>query len=335
MVMSLHSSTNRASFKLHHHDRYQNPQESLHLFVNVSTKVRIKKMAAEFDSSKFSAIENFFGNETKQSSVKKLTRSSTADSNVGRRVGVGIGGNNKNRNTYANYQSPNLSARQVLSVGRKRSRDNFDEVTSKEYDSNGFDIHGSHDADEMFGGRTSLETNHKKELENRVEVSKQKKKLGKKERKRQNHGASVERPKVDPNKEHQPSCEISLTENNTDNPTTRTKLRTKNGKRKRRKVRSRQKNIRKDNRSVDEKPSHLIPGNSNYQGRPMTKATHKKLNLPQSRERCKSNKIKAHGPSLFVIDRGQDYSEEGVGAKLAIDEFMNDDIGKDNFDNKT
>jgi len=52
------------------------------------------------------------------------------------------------------------------------------------------------------------------------------------------------------------------------------------GKRKkRRKVRSRQKNIYKDRRDRGEKPSHLVPGNKDYRGRPLTAETRAKLNL--------------------------------------------------------
>jgi hypothetical protein len=49
-------------------------------------------------------------------------------------------------------------------------------------------------------------------------------------------------------------------------------------KRKRRKVRSRQKNISKDNGDV--KPLHLIPGQRNYQGRPLTEEMRSWLHLP-------------------------------------------------------
>ena len=69
-------------------------------------------------------------------------------------------------------------------------------------------------------------------------------------------------------------------------------------KRKRPKVRSRQKNIRKDNRS--NKPSHLIPGNGDYRGRPLTAETRKKLNMSESRRETKlkaywSNQNKSSG----------------------------------------
>jgi len=278
-------------------------------------------MTAEFDSSRFTVVDKFFGNETEPTKIhKKSTGSSTADSKVGRRVGVGISANNKNVNETVNRQSHNDLARQVLSVGRKRFRDNSAEDTSKEFDGDGFDIHGSHDADEMVDGRTSLKTNHKKEIEDRIKNTKPKKKLGKKERERQKHGVSVERVEVDAKQ----SGEISITDNSTGDHTKGTGPAKTNGKRKRRKVRSRQKNIRKDNRAVNEKPTHLIPGNRNYQGRPMTQATREKLGLPENRDRGKSNEITSHGSSLFVIDRGQDCSGDDPGAKLAIDEFLND-----------
>ena len=46
-------------------------------------------------------------------------------------------------------------------------------------------------------------------------------------------------------------------------------------------MRSRQKNIYKDKR--EKKPDHLVVGNKDYKGRPLTAETRAKLNLPASK----------------------------------------------------
>ena len=120
-------------------------------------------------------------------------------------------------------------------------------------------------------------------------------------------------------------------------------------KRKRRKVRSRQKNIYKDHRSNEEKPSHLIPGSKNYQGRPITEATRKRLGIPTKSTTSTTNKGKnsfhhrssmtpADDGDLFVIDRepsstiDDGVAEDDVGLKLAVDDLDSsddDDNGSD------
>ena len=66
---------------------------------------------------------------------------------------------------------------------------------------------------------------------------------------------------------------------------------TTNTKRKRKKVRSRQKNIRKDNRTKEDKPSHLVVGSGvDYAGRPMTKETRIKLGLESTTTNAKYGK---------------------------------------------
>mmetsp|Transcript_1239 Transcript_1239/g.2839 ORF Transcript_1239/g.2839 Transcript_1239/m.2839 type:complete len:265 (+) Transcript_1239:110-904(+) len=53
-------------------------------------------------------------------------------------------------------------------------------------------------------------------------------------------------------------------------------------KRKRKKTRSRQKNIRKDNRSIEDRPTHLVRGSADYAGRPLTFETKKKLGIART-----------------------------------------------------
>jgi len=283
----------------------------------------MRKMSAEFDGSRFNAVDKFFENVTLPTPYrKKSTGSSTEDSKGKGRVGVGAGPN-KNDNATTKYQLHNLLARQALNVGRKRSRENSTEISSKEYDVDGFSIHGSHDVDQMADGRTSLETNLGKNIDNQVNNTNQKKKIGKKERERQSTGVSIERIEADAKRGRERAGEIAITVTNKEDDSKRTGPTENKGKRRRRKVRSRQKNIKKDFRSVDEKPAYLVPGNSNYQGRPMTQATRKKLGLPDNRDRWKSKKPEAHKSSLFVIDQSKDFSGDVAGSKLAIDEFMN------------
>ena len=70
----------------------------------------------------------------------------------------------------------------------------------------------------------------------------------------------------------------------------------KNTKRKRRKVRSRQKNIRKDTRNSSQKPEYLRlrGGLVEYRGRPLTKETREKLNIPESRTSFKQKEGDHH-----------------------------------------
>ena len=102
----------------------------------------------------------------------------------------------------------------------------------------------------------------------------------------------------------------SNTTTDTDNTATNT-----NTKRKRKKVRSRQKNIRKDNREV--KPSHLIIGNDDYKGRPMTKETCEKLGIESKSEGKKNLKRKGN---VAMFDSGQ-----WVGSEDKNDTTTNDD----------
>ena len=278
-------------------------------------------MAAEFDSSAFSAVDKFFGGGTETAATEEKKVSYNAPSRGKRRGGVGVSTKPSDTKTL----SSDLLAKQVLTVGRKRGRDDSNE---DDYDGDVIDDHGVHDGDEADGGRTSIAQKKKiiaKALANKT--SKPTKKLGRKERQRQKQAA-----KADANQENQTSTEMAHTD--TTNEGEGDVVHPKDGnqakmKRKRRKVRSRQKNIRKDNRSADEKPAHLIPGSRNYQGRPMTEATREKLNLPAPIKKPFRNTFSQNkGDDLFVIDRNPDAQGDDLGVKLAIDELMgNDDNG--------
>lgn len=275
-------------------------------------------MAAEFDNSRFSAVDKFFGSGTeKATQEKKIVSSDTAVSRGKRRGGVGA--SNTSNDQGKKSLSSDLLAKQVLCVGRKRGRDDSNE---DEYEGDGVDDHGVHDADEADGGRTSIvekkPTKHKS--------LKPTKKLGKKERERQKQAAKAEAG----HESHQ-SSDIATTDTTKevegDDAKQKEGIQQKT-KKKRRKVRSRQKNIRKDNRSANEKPVHLIPGNQNYRGRPMTEATREKLNLPAPvKKPFRNNWLNGKGDdsSLFVIDRNPEFPGDDLGVKLAIDELMSSD----------
>jgi hypothetical protein len=107
-----------------------------------------------------------------------------------------------------------------------------------------------------------------------------KKKIGKKERAQDNNAAALnksddkDKPPVN---DDQTDEDGKLAGSNIDATEAVTK------KHKRKKSRSRQKNIRKDNRTLGDKPSHLVLGTSEYAGRPLTKATKEKLGLSTQR----------------------------------------------------
>lgn len=90
-------------------------------------------------------------------------------------------------------------------------------------------------------------------------------------------------------------------------------------KHKKRKVRSRQKNIYKDTRLAQHRPSHLILGRPDYQGRPLTAETRVKLNLPPSKSsRHRKNSEDSHPKE--TNDMG--HFPEDSGMKLAIDDLF-------------
>jgi hypothetical protein len=90
-------------------------------------------------------------------------------------------------------------------------------------------------------------------------------------------------------------------------------------KRKKQKIRSRQKNIYKDTRLAQHKPSHLILGRPDFQGRPLTPETRARLNLPPSRSsRQRKNSEDTHPKETT----GMSHYPEGSGMKLAIDDLF-------------
>jgi hypothetical protein len=229
-------------------------------------------MAAAFDSKGFAAVDKFFDGQDRETDSASFDRSKDALSRGQRRGGIGAA--SKKSAISSKFET-------VLKVGNKKRsrRDQEDDPGIQE------DDHDDDD-DELDVGRTAIAKDIPKQKRttsvlaeiSSSKISKQKKK-GKKERQRTSQIEEKEgsekvlsdKPLSNDDNEkssganNEPSADASA--NNTN-------------KRKRRKVRSRQKNIRKDTRSMADKPAHLIPGNPNYQGRPMTQATRERLKQP-------------------------------------------------------
>ena len=99
------------------------------------------------------------------------------------------------------------------------------------------------------------------------------------------------------------------------------------------KVRSRQKNIYKDKRTWDQKPSHLIPGTSEFGGRPLTAETRLKLvdtpTAPTSRSGIPLRNTRTslrhhHDNPIGSTTYGTRQEHRGDGG-LAIDDLLADD----------
>ena len=307
----------------------------------------------EFNTSGFDVVDKFFG--------------TTDDADVdGGGADVKHGGglknnhnNNRSRGGVGHSKTSSQSAADkknealrttLLKVGRKK-RSAHGTIDDDDDDN----VHHQDDPDEDLG-RTAIASDRPVNNEDK----KGKKKLGKKERmklmkvnEQHKNGMTKDttsQPEInqDENKhqlEGQDDVKGEQQEQNIQQQQAQQK------KKKRRKVRSRQKNIYKDNRSMEEKPSHLVPGSRDYSGRPMTHATRKRLNLPENPQSIatKRSKIENYQHStpyskngvdsvddLFVIDRepsttlGDD--DVLVGEKLAVDDLQSSDDEEDGRD---
>ena len=192
--------------------------------------------------------------------------------------------------------------RMLLNVGGKRNRRSEDEGDDDEEESL------SHENNDEDVGRTEIaEKSTPKEPATapfREITPPSKKKKGKKKR------------QAEMSQHLQQSEEAASMDGAVENGSSEAALKAK---RKKRKVRSRQKNIYKDNRLAQHKPSHLILGRPDYQGRPLTAETRVKLNLPPSRSsRHRKNSEDTHPKETTCIG----HSAEGNGMKLAIDDLF-------------
>jgi hypothetical protein len=208
-------------------------------------------------------------------------------------------------------------------VGRRKrnEQDEEDDVSdnpSNEDDEEGRtaidDTHEEMQQGERNGGVPNPETTDTKGSSLGVTKSKTKKK-GKKERQRHDETAAGEASPG--NKIPEASASAGTVIETTSAPLDASSLQedpassSSSRKRKRRKVRSRQKNIYKDKRPMDQKPEHLVLGNREFGGRPLTAETREKLSLPPPKERKRP-----------LVQR-KNVETEGGG--LAIDELLSDE----------
>jgi hypothetical protein len=303
-----------------HLHRNQKPHQFYFTFRN--------KTMAEFDSAGFAAVENFFGSYDEDAQANALPNKSKSSLSAPSKRRGGVGAAIAKKDTSAQKLAVS-----VLKVGRKRSRDGGDDDSDREF-------YDDDDDDELEAGRTAIAKEDKKKIKDLDQVviesqKKGKKKRGKKERQQQNQ------VNIEPADVHVPSS----TENPGDS-TTEANTTTKNQKpqRKRKKVRSKQKNIRKDHRTMPEKPGHLIPGNPNYQGRPLTQATRERLrnpapvgkkivgdsdNISGEAKNHKTGHVKESTPSKATSSQDRSSEIEASENKEAEPVFVIDRIGDD------
>lgn len=246
---------------------------------------------AEFDAAGFSAIDEFFGENEGSNNVNSQSLTQAVKSlpkGKLKRGGVGL--------SISPSNTQNDLSQKLLRVGSKRSR------AIDADDDNAEIIGDDNDDDDDEAGRTGISEREKKMV---VEPS-QKRKLGKKERKRLKQIQEGVTNKDNSNTDMTMENNLEAKEDNNYQEASSKK------KQKRRKIRSRQKNIRKDNR--EEKPKHLIPGTTDYQGRPLTEETRSKLNLPSS-----SSKTRQY----FVVDKNPVGPGEGV--MLGVEDLLNEE----------
>lgn len=214
-------------------------------------------MSVQFDKSGFAAVDALFGGE-EPSEVKR--EQPVIESS--QRLGVGAKAVPKNRDAVTN---------KILQIGRKRLRENESHIEETALET---EIQDENDEDEL--GRTAIDSGTKIATTSPAEIvsreaTKKKGKKGKKERAQGKQSTNEEGG----NQHTSANTESFQAEASAD---TDKEQKASSSKRKRRKVRSKQKNIYKDQR--EKKPEHLIVGNKNYQGRPLTAETRAKLNLP-------------------------------------------------------
>lgn len=234
----------------------------------------------------------------------------------GSRLGVGAVSSTSASSSEANVSedwTKNIK-KQILSVGKKRS---YVADYGDDDDAGGLDNGYNSSSDDEEEGRTTAVKERKKKKARQTDVtpvltdgdalvveeeanpitsttsdtvttkSKKKKKKGKKERAQEQQPQAVQ--------DVEDATATTTTPNDTEQNTTTTAVEpgntgsNNNTKRKRKKVRSKQKNIAKDNRTANEKPSHLVLGRADYGGRPMTQTTKDKLGI-KTKLKVKSNK---------------------------------------------
>lgn len=260
----------------------------------------------------FAAVDAFYGVGCDETLEQKVLHTETHPQlQLGKRLGVGATTTTGSSSQRTNNKNTLLyTEKSILQVGshKKRQRrhgfgdhdDDDESVSSAQANVVDGDNNNNDDDDdeEEARGRTAIDSVSKNFTttfnpalilaERAVSTILQqngKKKMGKKERQR----SAVQQQTI-PSTTDQPKNPIEegcITDNLHDNSSSSSctphiandqeSLLNKRKQRRRRKVRSKQKNIYKDKRDV--KPAHLIPGNSNYQGRPLTVETQTKLSM--------------------------------------------------------
>lgn len=272
-------------------------------------------MTAEFDTSRFSAVDHFFGEDGGGDGRPRSreTPAGTANTNDGNGVRGkrrgGVGAEPPPSSSSSSLRASVLNDR-VLKVGRKkRSRnggedDDDDEDMDIEDSLRDDDDDDDNDDNDLAGGRTAITekavAGRRSHTEKKGDIAKNSvRKPGKKERQREKETAPTDSDieGIETKAENLVPADRSLTDSagkslslsaqshgNDDeageNDRGAAEGPSSSQRRKRRKVRSRQKNIRKDTRSVRDKPAHLIPGTPLYHGRPLTQATRDRISRP-------------------------------------------------------
>jgi len=267
---------------------------------------------ATFDSSAFDAVANFFGGSDNSDEKKNVDTDSIKDElNMMSRGGLKLGVGAEVKKEIKEASTKDRFLKSVLQ--KKRRRNDEDDDTDDEISvSQTYDSDNSSEDEEK--GRTSIaKTKVSIPTVLLTEPSSSTKKMKKKKKKLVKE-TSLEKPSS-PAQEKEEVCESSIAsgkeitekidafENGEEKKVPK--------KFKRKKVRSKQKNIRKDTRRAIDKPSHLILGRSNYTGRPITKETRMRLNMPE--------RVRYNGKKYSLQQSIDPIPGEGT---LAIDNFL-------------
>ena len=251
----------------------------------------------------FAAVNDAFPDAAKNAFQKSASGNpNNAATTDGARKGVGA---SAVESSASGADTSDVIHKRLLKIGSKKRKTLVQEEEERKEDQQGaqknfddrkkpcstnMDLDSDDDDDEEDLGRTAIDKGSKSvstppslEQQNVPESGKRKKKkLGKKEREAEK-SVSTEPVVADDSAEKPARKEILCGADAIEDQAKNTK------KRKRPKLRSKQKNIRKDTRV--NKPAHLVPGNGDYRGRPLTAETRKRLNMAESR---RETKLKAY-----------------------------------------
>jgi len=268
---------------------------------------------ATFDSTAFDAVANFFGGSDNSDKKKNVDTDSIKDelnmlSRGGSKLGVGA----EIKKEVKEVSTKDKFMKRVLQKKRRRNDeddDTDDEISvSRTYDSD-------NNSEEEEKGRTSI-AKAKLSIPTALlteQSSSTKKKKKKKKKKKLVKETSLEIPSPPVQEKGVGESSIASEKEMTEKIEVVEIGEEKKvpEKFKRKKVRSKQKNIRKDTRRAIDKPSHLILGRSNYAGRPITKETRLRLDMPE--------RVRYNGKKCSVQQSIDPIPGEGT---LAIDNFL-------------